>query len=114
MYYQRLTASFVLRYINRYLSTPVNEIPKELLEEYSFRRCAAYEIMDRIKNNPNKDGRDIVENYIREMFLHKCSDLENEEYWKFSRRFELGQEVAEDILVCFIINGKEQKKCVNV
>ena len=71
MYYERLTASFVLRYINRYLSTPVDQIPKELLEEYSYRRCSAYEIMDRIKRNPEKDGQLIVENYIREMFLYK-------------------------------------------
>lgn len=109
MYYERLTASFVLRYINRYLSTPADQIPKELLEEYSYRRCAAYEIMDRIKRNPEKDGQMIVENYIREMFLFKCADYEDEEYFKYGRRFEVAEEVAEDILVWFIINGKEKK-----
>jgi len=110
VYYERLTASFVLRYINRYLSTPVDQVPKELLEEYSYRRCAAYEIMDRIKRNPEKDGQLIVENYIREMFLYKNKDVfGNKENWEYGRRFEVAQELAEDILVWFIINGKEKK-----
>lgn len=110
MFYQRLTASFVLRYINRYLSIPVDQIPKELLEEYSYKRCAAYEILNRIRKNPDKDGRDVVENYIREMFLYKNTEPPNKEcYWEYARRFELGQEVAEDILVCFIINGRRKE-----
>lgn len=110
MYYERLTASFVLRYINRYLSTSVDQIPKELLEEYSYRRCAAYEIMDRIKRNPEENGRIIVEDYIREMFLYKNKDTFSDKvYWKYAFRFEIAQELAEDILVWFIINRKEKK-----
>ena len=75
MYYERLTASFVLRYINRYLSTPVDQVHKELLEEYSYRQCDAHEIMDRIQRNPETDGQLIIENYIREMILSKNKDV---------------------------------------
>lgn len=109
MYHERLSASFVSRYINRYLSTPVNEVSKEILEEYSYQRCAAYEILERIKNNPEKDGRDIVEGYIREMYLYAEKSYETDDYWTLGRRFELGQKIAEDILVQFIINGRRKK-----
>lgn len=109
MYYERLTASFVIRYINRYYSVPVEEVSKELLEEYSFQRCAAYEILDRIKKNPDKDGRAIVEDYIREMYKYSRDSLNKDKYWTLGRRFELGQEVAEDILVWFIINGRRKE-----
>ena len=52
----------------------------------------------------------IVENYIREMFLYKNKDVfGNKENWEYGRRFEVAQELAEDILVWFIINGKEKK-----
>ena len=108
MYYERLSASFVRRYINRYYCVPVEEVPKDVLEEYSFQRCAAYEILERITNNPDKDGRVIVEDYIREMHKYTQNALNKDKYWDLGRRFDLGQEVAEDILVWFIINGRRK------
>ena len=108
MHYERLSASFVRRYINRYFSTPVSEVSKDILEEYSYQRCAAYEILDRITNNPDKDGRIIVEDYIRQMHKYASNALDKDQYWNYGRRFALGQEVAEDILVWFIINGRRK------
>lgn len=108
MHYERLSASFVRRYINRYFSVPVEEVQKDMLEEYSYQRCAAFEILDRIINNPEKDGRTIVEEYIRQMFLYKTEALNEGKYSEYGVRFELGQEVAEDILVWFIINGRRK------
>lgn len=109
MHYERLSASFVRRYINRYFNTPIEEVSKDILEEYSYQRCAAYEILDRIRNNPEKDGRTIVEDYIREMHKYTTYALNKDRYWDHGRRFELGQEVAEDILVWFIINGRRKE-----
>lgn len=100
----QLTASFVLRYINRYLSTPAANVDRRLLEEHSYRRCAAYEIMDRIKTNKNKDGQIIVERFIREMFIFEHQDNN----YEISRRFEIAKEVGEDILIWYIINRKEK------
>lgn len=110
MQYERLTAAFILRYINRYLSVPLNTISKDSIEEYSHQRWAAYEILERIKKNPDKDGQYIVEEFIRELYRCRNHDYGSDRRWaEMTYRFDVAQDTAEDILVWFIINRKEKK-----
>ena len=89
-----LEARIVLKYIDEYLSEPIESYSTKGLGQRSYSRWAAYEIIERLMEYPFNPPDEIVEAFIIEMtgYSYMAKDP------RTARIFEIAMDTAEDIL----------------
>lgn len=84
----------IQNYIDKYLFEPCSNWPKHEFDIQSYSRWAAFELIQRIMDNPFNDPDIVIESFLLEMAMF--SHLEEES--KGSCIFSIAKDAAADIL----------------
>ena len=90
-------AEKLMRYIDEYYVEPPLFWHKELFEEMSYSRWAAFEILRLIMDNPFEPPDEVVEKFLLKVALYAQVAKEPIQ----QRIFSIAEDTAEDILAMF-------------
>lgn len=87
----------ILECLEENLFEPTKRWPNDVFEERSYSRWAAYEIWQRLLDNPFKTTDEVIEEFILDMQIcHMTTEDPKKE-----RMFKIAIETADDILSLF-------------
>lgn len=90
--------SIIHDYINKHLFSPSFSWCKYEFEKRSYSQWAAYEILNRIMDQPLKDPITVIEGFIFETAMYTCYG--EDEHRSFI--FQTAVETAEELILLFV------------
>ena len=90
-------AEKLMVYIDEHFIEPCNTWHKQLFEELSYSRWAAFEILQSLMDHPFDPPDEVVERFMLKMALYSWSSKDE----KKQRIFSIAEDTAEEILYLF-------------
>lgn len=92
------SVSIIHKYADKYLFSPSFSWDKYEFRKRSYQQWAAYEIINRIMDNPLDAPMDTIEKFIVEMAFYACYGEDEHRSWIF----QTAAETAEEIILLFV------------
>lgn len=93
-----VSVSIIKEYIDQYLFSPSFSWPKDEFRKRSCAQWTAYEIINRIMDNPLETPVYIIERFIFEMAMYACYGEDEQR----SLIFQTAVEIAEELVLLFV------------
>lgn len=93
-----IAVEIIQKYIQEHLFEPSTSWSKYEFQKRSYSQWAAYEIINRIMDNPLDAPVDTIEKFIVEMAFYACYGEDEHRSWIF----QTAAETAEEIILLFV------------
>ena len=88
----------IREYIDEYLFEPRNNWPSDIFEERAYARWAAFELINRIMDNPKEEPEKVIAKFLFDAIRLSNRTVNSEK----ARIFRIARDVAEEIIGLFL------------